>query len=243
VADPHGEPFSPPDVSARGVPARPGKLYVSSGCLPVNLDAQIVDPVTLSPVEDGETGEIWVSGATVTAGYWNNHAATAETFGARLAGIHREFLRTGDLGFLRDRQLFVTGRRKDLIIVRGQNYYPHDIERTAVACHPVLRAGHAAAFSTSSRIGESVCLALELVPQRVQPDYEEIGGAVRQAVAHVHDLTVHAIALLRAGDLPMTTSGKVQRGACREALLLGSIRPVWSTGLNVIDENGFEEQP
>jgi acyl-CoA synthetase (AMP-forming)/AMP-acid ligase II len=187
----------------------------------------IVDPESRQPCPDGQTGEIWVHGPSVAAGYWNRPEATAETFGARLADGDGPFLRTGDLGLVDQGELFITGRLKDLIIIRGANYHPQDIEATVERSHPALRPGCGAAFSTEPA-GEEVLVVVQEVERECRKglDVRGVLHAVREAVAAEHGLRVHALVLLRTGSIPRTTSGKVRRRACRDQLCAGTLE-VW----------------
>jgi amino acid adenylation domain-containing protein len=193
----------------------------------------IVDPERLMRCEDGTVGEIWVSGPSVANGYWNRGQETAETFGARLADTGQgPYLRTGDLGFLLNQELFITGRRKDLIIIRGRNHYPHDLEATAEKAHPALRACIGAAFSVDAEGEERLVLVHEMNP-RTQAEAGAVIAAVHQAIAEEHELQVYAIALTRPGEIPRTTSGKIQRFLCRNAFLAGDMKLLgdWRTAL------------
>ncbi|HVR97912.1 MAG TPA: MupA/Atu3671 family FMN-dependent luciferase-like monooxygenase, partial [Thermoanaerobaculia bacterium] len=185
----------------------------------------IVDPATGEPVAAGRVGEIWVHGPHVAAGYWENPEETAATFGARLAGEPESYLRTGDLGFLHEGELFVTGRLKDLIILRGRNHYPQDLELTAERSHPALRPGGSAAFSIDHEGEERLVLACEL-ERGAAPPVEEVAGAVRRGVAEEHEVQVFDLVLLRAGTLPRTSSGKVRRRGCRAGYLDGELQIV-----------------
>ncbi len=184
---------------------------------------RIVDPATGQPCASGRIGEIWTAGGSVADGYWDRPDATADTFHARLPGSERRWLRTGDLGAIRDGQLYVTGRIKDVIIIRGQNHYPHDIETTVAALHPALRANGAAAFGIDEDGGEQLGLVLEL--QRHTPDAElaPLAAAVRDAVSRQHQLHVGRLAFVRAGAIPRTSSGKLQRHLARQLLLQGRL--------------------
>ncbi|WP_320068789.1 AMP-binding protein [Micromonospora sp. RTGN7] len=178
----------------------------------------VVDPVTAAVCDADRVGEIWVSGPSVAGGYWHQPAETAEVFRARLAGEPDgpTFLRTGDLGFLRDGELVVTGRLKDLIIVRGRNHYPQDIEHTATRAHPVLRPGGAAAFlSGPEGSDQDLVVVLEVRRGTTDADVDEVASHVREAVATEHGLQVHTVVLVRSGGMPKTSSGKVQRRLCR----------------------------
>ncbi len=192
------------------------------GCgMPVG-DTRVViaHPETRSRCAVQQVGEIWLSGASTTEGYWNKPDETAHTFGARLEDTGEgPFLRTGDLGFVQNGEVFVTGRVKDLLIVRGRNHYPQDLERTVESCHELLRAGGTAAFSVEDAGEEAVVVVQELARQAVVPDVEALAAAIRQAVSEQHDLHVSSIVFIKAGSLPKTSSGKVQRRACRELYL------------------------
>ena len=179
----------------------------SCGTVVAETDVRIVD------------GEICVTGPSVALGYWNRPEETAETFG-------NGGLRTGDLGALRDGELFVTGRRKDLIILQGVNYYPQDIEAAAEASHAALRAGSCAAFSVPGERGEQLAIVQEL-DARAQVAYPEAIAAIRKAVASGCGLEVSAVLLVKAGAIPKTSSGKVRRGACRDEYLAGTFIRDW----------------
>ncbi|XYI03749.1 amino acid adenylation domain-containing protein [Sorangium sp. So ce1128] len=185
----------------------------------------IVDPDSMAPAPPGRLGEIWVAGASVAQGYWGRPEETAETFGARLRGRDGTFLRTGDLGFLQGGELFVAGRRKDLIILRGRNHYPQDIELTVEQSHPAVRRGCSAAFSVEAAAEERLVVVAEIDASRAV-DVPGLVAAVRGAVAEQHDLQAHAVVLLEPGGIPKTSSGKVQRRACRAGFLSGELAAV-----------------
>jgi amino acid adenylation domain-containing protein len=174
----------------------------------------------------GEIGEIWVSGPSVARGYWQNPEQTAQTFQAFLADTHEgPFLRTGDLGFICDDELFVTGRLKDLLIIRGLNHYPQDLELTAGASHPTLRAGAGAAFSIEVEGEERLVIVQEVERQRTfEPAI--LFQLIRECVAEVHEVEVYAICLLKAGSIPKTSSGKIQRHECRARFLAGAFEVI-----------------
>ncbi|AUX23898.1 peptide synthetase [Sorangium cellulosum] len=205
-----------------------GVPLVGCGGSPAGDEVRIVDPETLRACEDERVGEIWAAGASVAQGYWERPEETAATFEARLATGEGPFLRTGDLGFFSRGELYVTGRLKDLIIVRGRNLYPQDIELTAEESHPGLRAGGGAAFSVEVDGEERVVVVQELGRRASAPsDPAELGAAIERAVADRHEVAVHAVVLIKPGSLPRTTSGKVQRRACRGRFLDGSLDAVW----------------
>jgi acyl-CoA synthetase (AMP-forming)/AMP-acid ligase II len=147
---------------------------VSSGHAAGNQDVLIVDPATSEPVPDGRVGEVWIKGHSVAAGYWARPNETEETFQVRLANGDGPYLRSGDLGFLHDEQLYITGRIKDLIIIRGQNYYPHDLEFTAQRSHPALQPASGAAFSIQSNGIEQLILTQEVDARLSPEELEEI---------------------------------------------------------------------
>ncbi|HUZ55206.1 MAG TPA: condensation domain-containing protein [Streptosporangiaceae bacterium] len=181
----------------------------------------IVDPATLMARTAGQVGEILVSGPSVAVGYWGKPEESDRVFGARVADRDEgPLLRTGDLGFLHDGQLVITGRLKDLIIVRGQNHYPHDIELTAQQADPVLRPGGTAAFQVAADDGEDrLVLVHEVRRQTGELDVRQVTTRIRQAVAREHGLQVPTIVLVPAGGMPKTSSGKVQRWLCRARFL------------------------
>jgi acyl-CoA synthetase (AMP-forming)/AMP-acid ligase II len=177
---------------------------------------RIVDPDTAVAVPDGSVGEIWVRGPAVAAGYWRNPSATAETFRARISGEPDAYLRTGDLGALHDGELVVVGRRKDVVIVRGRNHHPHDIEATVAAAHPALQPGAGAAFAVAGPDGERPVVVQEVRREhRRVGDPRDVRAAVRAAVAREHGLTLAELVLTLPGRVPRTSSGKVRRAAAR----------------------------
>lgn len=203
---------------------------VSCGRLFENTDVFIVDGETCEKLGEGKVGEIWVCGPCVGMGYWKKPEETERVFHARLVGDDRQFLRTGDLGFLQDGQLYVTGRCKDLIIVRGRNLYPQDIEKTVEAAHPSLQAGASAAFSIEVDNDERLIIVQEIKRQHRRTNHEEIFDAIRQAVIEDYDVPPHTILLLKAGKLPKTSSGKIQRSACCQQFEAGTLEAAgrWS---------------
>jgi len=195
----------------------------------------IVDPETRRPCEPGQVGEVWVAGPAVAAGYWRKPEATQEVFQARLAESDAgPFLRTGDLGLLDQDELFVTGRLKDMLIIRGQNLYPQDIEWALADCHPAVEGHLTAAFGVAvehdeQRVDEQLVIAQEVDPRRgSEATWEEVIAAIRRRIAEQFELPLQAIVLLRRGDLPKTSSGKLRRHACRDAYLAGEWQPVAS---------------
>ncbi|HEV8580076.1 MAG TPA: non-ribosomal peptide synthase/polyketide synthase [Thermoanaerobaculia bacterium] len=198
----------------------------------------VADPETGTACPAGAVGEIWVSGPSVARGYWRNQEATERDFNAFLliAEGHSEgpFLRTGDLGFVADGELYITGRLKDLVILRGRNHYPQDLELTAEASHPDLRPGNGAAFSVEVSGEERLVLVLE-VERRRRKGFEEVAEAVRRAVAAEHEVQVFEVVLIRPGALPKTSSGKVQRSLCRRLYLADELPVVGRSALTEAD--------
>jgi acyl-CoA synthetase (AMP-forming)/AMP-acid ligase II len=180
----------------------------------------IVDPESLRVLPDGHVGEIWQSGGSVTAGYWGKPELTAATFAARTAGGEGPFLRTGDLGFLQDGELFVSGRLKDLIIIRGRNYYPDDIESAIYQNRPSLRPGGAVAFTLHADGDEKLIVVAEVqrtfLPKLVTRAYHALLADVRAHIADSFGLRLAQLILIRPGSIPKTSSGKLRRRHCRE---------------------------
>ncbi len=204
-----------------------------SGHMSPALDIQIVDPNTLRICDAGQVGEIWLAGPSIARGYWEREEDTRNIFGAQLTdGQSGNYLRTGDLGFLRGRELFICGRRKDLIIIRGRNLHPQDIEAVVESSHAQLRPGCCAAFSVEIKDEERLVIAVEVAAPQLSPiASEEIHGAVQEAVAMAHGLRIDELVLLPPGTIAKTSSGKIQRRACRTAFLDGSLQRVLISGL------------
>ncbi|CAN5459447.1 hypothetical protein BH11PSE11_BH11PSE11_03500 [soil metagenome] len=187
----------------------------------------IVDPVTLQRCVDGAVGEIWVHGSSNAQGYWQKPEATAATFAAHTAGGEGPFLRTGDLGFLHQGSLFVSGRLKDVVIIRGMNHYPQDIELTAFESHEAFMPNGAAVFTVEQGGQEQLVIVLEVrrtFLRNVDPD--ALAMAIQQAVVLQHELQVQSIVFIKPGQLPKTSSGKVQRQACKLQYLAGEIEHI-----------------
>lgn len=211
-------------VVALPVGAANAAEVVSCGESQEGYGLAIVEPESRQPLPEGRVGEIWVYGPSVAQGYWRKPELSEETFRARLSGDDsRQWLRTGDLGFMRDGLLYITGRRKDLIIIGGQNHYPQDIEWTVEAALPLVRPGCSAAFSVEVDGEERLVMVAE-VDTRQQPggaafDVASATATVRQAINDVYQLRLHDLVFLKAGSIPKTSSGKIQRQASRKAYL------------------------
>ncbi|HLY46229.1 MAG TPA: fatty acyl-AMP ligase [Stellaceae bacterium] len=188
----------------------------------------IVDPASRKRLDPEAVGEIWVAGPNIARGYWRNATAGDDVFGGRLDdGEEGEWLRTGDLGFLDAAgELFITGRIKEVIIIRGANHYPQDIEDTVQRCHPALRRHGGAAFAvTGNGAAEELVVVQEIErTHRNRVDAGEITGRIREAIVNEHEIAPRDIALLRPGALPKTTSGKIQRSLSRQLWLDGALQ-------------------
>ena len=202
-------------------PAGRGSPLVGSGVVPPEVTVRIVDPETGRPCQPDEVGEIWVAGDQVATGYWELPVASAATFRARCADDPGgTYLRTGDLGVLVDGELFVVGRLKDMVIIRGRNYYPHDIERTVSSAHPALRDGRCAAFSVPDAGMERLIVVQEIRAEHSETaDPAEVAACVRAAVIGEHQISVGDLVLTVPGQLQKTTSGKMMRTAARTRYL------------------------
>lgn len=212
-------------------PHSPDATEVSaSGALLPDHRIAIVDPDRRTRCREDQIGEIWIASGSVGDGYWNRPDETREVFEARLPDGEGPFLRTGDLGFIREGMLFITGRLKELIIVRGLNHYAPDIEQTAEDSHEVLRTGCGAALSVDSMGEERIVLVYEL-HRHARVSAQSIFQVVSADIAERHGLQVFALVLIKEGTLPRTSSGKVQRRRCREQLLAGSLRIVDEWGI------------
>jgi acyl-CoA synthetase (AMP-forming)/AMP-acid ligase II/acyl carrier protein len=220
------------------------KRLVSSGRAGRNTTLRIVQPETGRPSDPKDVGEIWISSDSVGQGYWKKPEETAATFGAFTAEGEGPFLRTGDLAFMHDGELFVTGRLKDVIVIRGVNYYPHDLEHTVEASHSALRpdTGAVVGLEDSGNVRLVVVHELRRDSWRsIRAD--EIVDAIRRAVAREHQLALDGVVLIKPFSLPKTSSGKVQRARCRAALRdqsLPSVHEWWRSTQRVapIDFSG-----
>lgn len=195
---------------------------------------RIVDPVTRVERRDAEVGEVWVRGEGVAQRYVGDAARSKATFDSRLASAATSgapldaaaYLRTGDLGYVRNGELFVVGRAKDVVIVRGMNLHAGDLELTAEAAHAAVRSGCVAVFPWHADDEEGPGIVAE-IGQHDAEDLATIGDAIRIAIARTHRVEVVELALVRHGLVPKTSSGKLMRRACRDALLAGTIATRW----------------
>lgn len=197
---------------------------VGSGFARRDTNLKIVDAETLEECADLEIGEIWVAGKSITAGYFNASEMNREIFASRNG---TRFLRTGDLGFLSNSELFVAGRIKDLIIVRGKNHYPQDIEETAASSHPALEANGCAAFSADVDGEEKLIIVQELKrATRQRADYDSIFHKIVGETNQKHGIAPHDILLVAPNRIPKTTSGKIQRSVCRRLWQSEQLKPL-----------------
>jgi acyl-CoA synthetase (AMP-forming)/AMP-acid ligase II len=197
---------------------------VGCGRALLNEQIAIVDPETCTRLPAGQVGEVWASGPNVARSYWRNAEATKVSLNAAIAGEEdgRSWLRTGDLGFLDEiGELFITGRIKDLVIIRGINHYPQDIEHTVQSLHAALRQNCGAVFSVPDQHGEETLVIVQEIErtERNRIDLDEITGLIREGVTDEHELFARHITLIRPGTLPKTTSGKIQRSRTRRLWL------------------------
>jgi acyl-CoA synthetase (AMP-forming)/AMP-acid ligase II len=194
---------------------------VSCGTAGFDTRVVIVEPETRRRCGPGCVGEIWVAGPSVAQGYWDRAEETAGTFRALTDRGEGPFLRTGDLGFMHDGDLYVRGRLKDVLIVRGMKHYPQDLEQTTEQ-HPAIRPGCSAAFATEAGpLGDRIAIVAEAdVRQLTTPESAETAiAAIRRSIAEFHGVLLEAVVLVAPGALPKTTSGKLQRFTCRDAFL------------------------
>jgi acyl-CoA synthetase (AMP-forming)/AMP-acid ligase II len=200
------------------------RTYISCGRPIGETRVEIVNPETRTRCASHEVGEIWVSDPSVARGYWKRPQETGETFKAYLADLAEGFfLRTGDLGFLKDGELYITGRLKDLIVIRGTNHHPQDLEWTVQQVYPELRPNCGVAFSIEVNRTEKLVIVQEVERRAQNLDLEATIVAIRQAIAEEHELQTYAIVLAKSGSLLKTSSGKIQRRACRDSFLAGEL--------------------
>lgn len=218
-------------LQRRVKPSEGGVLLVSSGSAVPRHEVRIVHPETRRVCESDEIGEIWVSGPSVAAGYWGQPELSSKTFDARLdeSDESRAFLRTGDLGFLDGSDLYVAGRIKDLIIIRGRNHYPQDIEASVERSHHRIRPGCTAAFGLDRNGAEALAVVAEIGRAHTGMDLDEVVDAVRSAVSRDHALEVNELALVPFATLPKTSSGKIRRSAAKESFLRGEWPPAFTS--------------
>ncbi|GCE27475.1 hypothetical protein KDA_29590 [Dictyobacter alpinus] len=227
------------EVAAEEADAR---TLVSIGQSQDDQTLLIVDPETYTLCPPDRIGELWIAGPSVAQGYWQRPVESKETFQAHLADGQGPFLRTGDLGFYDHDELFITGRLKDLIIIRGSNHYPQDIEKTVEACHPALRLNGGAAFSIEAEGEERLVLVHEVERTALSSNLADVAAAMRQAVALQHEIQLYALALIKPGSLPKTSSGKVQRRGSKQHYLDGDLDVVYAWKQDAAEMSPVQDQ-
>ena len=210
-----------------------GRALIGCGRTWSDQKVIIVDPETCRQCPHGDIGEIWISGSSVTQGYWNQPQETERVFQGYLQDTGEgPYLRSGDLGFILDDDLFISGRLKDLIIIGGTNHFPIDIEITVEKCHQAIRANSVAAVSDDVDGVERLVIVAEIDRHHLAKceslDIESVAAEIREAVSRNHDLSAHAICLIKQATIPKTSSGKIQRHVCREQYLAGGLTLVES---------------
>ncbi|MCB1124748.1 MAG: AMP-binding protein, partial [Verrucomicrobiae bacterium] len=218
-------------------PGFPSQEFVSCGAPEREVEVVIVDVETLMECPNGKVGEIWVQSDSVAEGYWKKPEVNQEIFQAFTSSGRGPFLRTGDLGFLdAEGELHVTGRRKELIIINGQNYYPQDIERSVQTAHPGFRPGCGIAFSLVDGKGNEQLTVVQEVRKSLQDNLD--GGKLFQHLTKVimkdHGLALKRLVLLEAGKIPKTSSGKLQRAICKDRLNQDAIDYLMEIDVNSI---------
>ncbi|MBN2503596.1 MAG: AMP-binding protein, partial [Anaerolineales bacterium] len=200
------------------------QVIIGAGQHMINEEIVIVDQEKGIRLPEGSIGEIWVHGDNVAQGYWNRPEESAATFGASLPDDPaKTYLRTGDLGFLLADELYIAGRLKDLIIIRGRNHYPQDIEHTVELAHEALAPDGGAAFSIEVDDDEKLVIVHEVLRSHRNADIEEVAEAVRLAIAKQHEIQLHALVLVRPMSIAKTSSGKIQRHAVKREYLAGEL--------------------
>lgn len=236
-------------LHGRAVPAtsssRSVRTLVGCGWPRLGMDVVIVDPDSLVRCPQGVVGEIWVGGPSCAQGYWQRKDLTDKVFHAVFEDNARNtYLRTGDLGFFRDGQLFITGRLKDVIIVAGQNHYPQDIEFSIQACSDSFAPNRCAVFSIDCDDCEGVVVVQELERSHLRRFcIDHLISAVRETVSLNHGLSLDAIILIKPGSIPLTTSGKIQRRSCRDRYLANSLPVIaqWHSAKSRITPAAFTQ--
>lgn len=222
---------------------KPGHRLAGCGHSVLGQNVKIVNPETLKPAGEQEIGEIWVTGPSVAQGYWGRLEESESIFRAQLTTDEGRFLRTGDLGFIWEGELFVTGRCKDLIIVRGRNLYPQDLELTIQLSHPAVRPHSVAVFASNAENQEAIVAVAE-VERRPGVSWGEVISTIREAVLLQHGVPIQTLALIRSGTIPKTTSGKIKRSTCRIRLGAGELQVLAQSQISAVEEaiTGLEPQ-
>jgi acyl-CoA synthetase (AMP-forming)/AMP-acid ligase II len=220
-------------ADGRAVPAETGRSarkIVSCGELVGGTKVAIVNPESLTRCGGGEVGEIWVSDLAVAVGYWNQPGKSKAIFEAYLGDTGEgPWMRTGDLGFIQNGELFISGRLKDMIIIRGANFAPQDVEWVSQKCHPAVESAESAAFPLMIDGEERLGIVQELNRKDHPSDVnlEDVAAKIREHISAEFDVRAYAVALVKRGTVPKTSSGKIQRRACRAGLLDGSLQTIF----------------
>jgi acyl-CoA synthetase (AMP-forming)/AMP-acid ligase II len=201
------------------------QILAASGQLAKSSEFAIVDPLTRQLQKPSDIGEIWLRGPHIAAEYWNKPELTKQRLRAFDEHGRGPFLATGDLGYVENGQVYVTGRIKDLIIIRGRNHYPQDIEQTASRAHPLLMGHNGAAFSVEEDGTETIVIVHEIARSAREVDFEEARKAATSAVSETHGVQAQ-VRIVKWGSVPKTSSGKVRRAACKELYLRNALPPV-----------------
>jgi acyl-CoA synthetase (AMP-forming)/AMP-acid ligase II len=218
-----------------------GIQLVGCGRIALGQRVAVVNPESAALCPEDTVGEIWVHGPSVAQGYWRKPAESAEIFGALVASSGPEpFLRTGDLGFIHGGELYITGRLKEMIIIRGMNHYPHDIEMTLERCDPACAVGSRVAFALEADGEERLAVAVEL-DAHAGHDFHRLASVIRRQVQQQHELAVDLVLFARRGLLPKTTSGKIQRSRCRADFLAGQLPVLFASGLGQVAPDKAED--
>lgn len=226
-------------ASRQATPAeKGGQGLVSCGNIPEHHELVIVDPESREVLTDGSIGEIWVSGPSIAEGYWGLDELTEQTFNAKTTDGQGPFLRTGDLGFVSYGGLYISGRIKDIMIIRGQNYYPQDIELAGFNSHAALMPNSAASFTVDTEDGEQLVLVQEVKASAIRKvNPADVCAAIRSAIAIEFDLKVDVV-LIEQRSLPKTSSGKVQRSLTHKLYLTRELKRL----TQVVDDNAEPAQ-
>ena len=208
-------------------PDEKGVDLVSNGHVWMETEIAIVNPDTFEETDENSIGEVWIKGPTVAKGYWNKPEETRRTFKAFMKNNSGPWLRSGDLGFIFKNELYITGRLKDLIIIRGVNYYPNDLEYSVQNAHPAFKSNAGAAFSVQYDGIEKLVIVQELERNFLRnADFDALMAQIRKTVADDHELEVYAVVLIRTGSIPLTSSGKIQRRQTRYEYLTDRLNVV-----------------
>jgi acyl-CoA synthetase (AMP-forming)/AMP-acid ligase II len=209
-------------------PDEPARKLVSCGSPGPDTTMLIVDPARHEPLDAGGVGEIWITSPSVADGYWRRPDDSADTFGAMTTTGEGPFLRTGDLGFVLDDELFVAGRMKDLIVLNGRNYHPIDIEQVCEAAVTGIRRNGGAAFAVEDDEGsvERLVVVYETDPGTSEEQHRIAIEGIRRTVSMELSVPPHTIVLVAPRTTPKTSSGKVQRWLCRRQYLAGELKEI-----------------